>query len=195
MKHLISSRRRVIQSFTSLTLYFGLGSAASFTNRKLVAQAIPTPTCGPKTPAQLEGPFFTTNSPERSNLTSANGRAQKIKVFGEVMDQFCQPVSGAMLDFWQSDERGVYDNRSDRLRGHQFSNIKGKFSLLSLMPGVYTGRAPHLHVKVQRKNGPLPTTQLYFPNHPRNRQDFLFDQRLVSDVRELGLFDKFIFPS
>lgn len=129
MKHLISSRRRVIQSFTSLTLYFGLGSAAIFYKSQISCSSNTYTRRGSKTPAQLEGPFFTTNSPERSNLANANGRAQKIKVFDEVLDQFCQPVSGAMLDFWQSDERGVYDNRSDRLRGHQFSNMKGKFSL------------------------------------------------------------------
>lgn len=195
MQHIATPRRRVIQSFTGLTLYFGLGSAAFLTSRKSLAHAAPTPSCGSKTPAQLEGPFFAPNSPERSNLTSAKDKAPKIQLLGEVLDQFCRPVQGAMLDFWQSDEKGNYDNRSDRLRGHQFANTKGGFSLLSLMPGEYTGRTPHLHVKVQRRNGPVLTTQLYFPNHPGNRRDFLFDQRLVLESRGSDLFFRFILPT
>lgn len=188
MKHPATQRRQAIQSFTGLALYFGLGSAAVFTSRKSFAQATLTPSCGSKTPAQLEGPFFTPNSPERTNLISAKDKAPKIQVVGEVLDQFCRPVPRAMLDFWQSDEKGDYDNRSDRLRGHQFADNKGGFTLLSLMPGEYTGRTPHLHVKVQRRNGPVLTTQLYFPNHPGNRRDFLFDQRLVLEPRGSGLF-------
>lgn len=195
MQHTATPRRRVIQSFTGLALYFGLGSAAVFTSRKSFAQATLTPGCGSKTPAQLEGPFFTPNSPERINLISAKDKAPKIQILGEVQDQFCRPVPGAMLDFWQSDERGDYDNRSGRLRGHQFAGSKGEFSLLSLMPGEYTGRTPHLHVKVQRRNGPVLTTQLYFPNHPRNRRDFLFDQRLVLESRGSDLFFRFILPA
>jgi len=195
MQSISTPRRRAIQSFSGLALYFGLGSAAVFTSRKSFAQATLTPSCGAKTPAQLEGPFFTPNSPERSNLISTKDKAPKIQLSGEVLDQLCRPVQGAMLDFWQSDERGEYDNRSDRLRGHQFADTKGGFSLLSLMPGEYTGRTPHLHVKVQRRNGPVLTTQLYFPNHPRNGRDFLFDQRLVFESRGSNLFFRFILPS
>lgn len=188
MRHAETSRRQVIQSLTGLVLYFGLGTAAVFTSRKSFAQATLTPSCGSKTPSQLEGPFFSPHSPERSSLITLKDKAQKIRVYGEVLDQFCRPLSGAMLDLWQSDERGDYDSRSDRLRGHQYADTKGEFSLLSLMPGEYTGRTPHLHVKVQRRNGPVLTTQLYFPNHPRNRRDFLYDQRLLLEPRGTDLF-------
>jgi len=195
MQHLARPRRRVIQSFTGLALYYSLGSAAVFTSRKSLAQATLTPSCGSKTPAQLEGPFFTPNSPERSNLISTKDKAPKIQILGEVLDQYCRPLPGTMLDFWQSDEKGDYGNRSDRLRGHQFAGTKGGFALLSLMPGEYSGRAPHLHVKAQRRNGPVLTTQLYFPNHPSNRRDFLFDQRLVLESRGSDLYFRFILPA
>lgn len=195
MQSSATPRRRVIQSFAGVVLHFGFGSAAVFTSRKSLAKVTVTPSCGSKTPAQLEGPFFTPNSPERQNLISVKDKASKIRLSGEVLNQFCRPVHGAMLDFWQSDERGDYNNRSDKLRGHQFSDVKGGFSLLSLMPGEYTGRTPHLHVKVQQRDGPLLTTQLYFPNHPSNRRDFLFDQRLVLKTRGSDFFFMFILPS
>jgi len=192
MQHVAKPRRRAIERFTRLTLYFGLGSAAIFTSRKSFTQETLTPSCGFKTPAQLEGPFFTPNSPERNILIGAKDKAQRIQITGEVLDQVCRPVPGAILDFWQTDEKGDYDNRSDGFRGHQFASSKGQFSLLSLMPGEYAGRTPHLHVKVQQRNGPVLTTQLYFPNQLRNKRDFLFDQRLVLEPRGSDLFFRFV---
>ncbi len=195
MQHIAKPRRRAIERFTRRALYFGLGSAAILTSRKSFTQETPTSSCGFKTPAQLEGPFFTPNSPERNILIGTKDKALRIQITGEVLDQFCRPVPGAMLDFWQADEKGDYDNRSDRLRGHQFAGSKGQFSLLSLMPGEYTGRTPHLHVKVQQRNGPVLTTQLYFPNQLRNKRDFLFDQHLVLEPRGPDLFFRFVLPT
>lgn len=190
-----SPRRQLLQSFGGLTLYFGLGSAAVFTSRKSAAQVPLTPRCGSQTPTQLEGPFFSPGSPERSDLVATRQTPLKIKLAGEVVDSFCRSTPGALLDFWQCDEKGNYDNRSDSLRGHQFANNKGGFILQSLMPGEYAGRTPHLHVKVQRKNGPVLTTQLYFPNQTRNQRDFLFDPRLVVETRGSDFFFRFILPA
>ena len=47
------------------------------------------------------------------------------------------------------------------------------------MPGLYPGRTRHLHVKVQAPNQPVLTTQLYFPDEPRNRADGIFHPALV----------------
>jgi len=187
-----SQRRRALQNFAKYTLYFGLGSAAVLTSRKSHAQAPLTPSCGTKTPAQLEGPFFTPGSPERSNLIGTGAKTQKIQLSGEVLDSSCRPVPGALLDFWQCDEKGHYDKRIEKLRGHQFASNTGGFVLQSLMPGEYPGRAPHLHVKVQRRNGAVLTTQLYFPNHARNKGDFLFDPRLMVEDRGTEFFFRFV---
>jgi protocatechuate 3,4-dioxygenase beta subunit len=49
-------------------------------------------------------------------------------------------------------------------------------------PGRYTGRTRHIHVKVQRPDGEVLTTQLYFPDEPQNESDGIFDEALVMDV-------------
>jgi len=59
-------------------------------------------------------------------------------------------VGGALLDFWQADAAGDYDNTGFRLRGHQFSGADGRFRLATVVPGLYPGRTRHIHVKVQR---------------------------------------------
>ncbi len=50
------------------------------------------------------------------------------------------------------------------------------------MPGLYPGRARHIHVNVQAPDQPVLTTQLYFPSEADNAADGIFDEALVMDV-------------
>jgi protocatechuate 3,4-dioxygenase beta subunit len=100
-----------------------------------------------------------------------------------VLGSDCRPIRRALLDFWQADGSGEYDNEGYRLRGHQFTDSRGRFRLETVTPGLYTGRTRHIHVKVQRPHGEVLTTQLYFPGEPRNEQDGIFDSALLMDVR------------
>ena len=110
----------------------------------------------------------------------------RLMVSGYVFGTSCRPVAGALLDFWQADNAGAYDNTGYRLRGHQYTNAQGAFSLTTIVPGLYPGRTRHIHVKVQAPGQPILTTQLYFPNEPRNTTDTLFDPRLLMTVRPAG---------
>lgn len=192
MQTITSHRRTILKSFGGLTLYYGLGAAAILTSRKSLAQIPLTPSCGNKTLSQLAGPFFMPGSPERTKLAMPNEKGQIFQLFGEVVDTACKPIPGAILDFWQCDHDGVYDKRGVNFRGHQFASNKGTFALQSLVPGEYVGRTPHLHVKVQRRNGPVLTTQLYFPNQSRNSRDFLFDSRLLVEPRGSNFHFRFV---
>jgi protocatechuate 3,4-dioxygenase beta subunit len=145
----------------------------------------PTPACDDgdePTLAQTEGPYFTPNSPERASLLEAGMAGRRLVVAGTVLTPDCRPVRRALLDFWQADDAGQYDNQGYRLRGHQFSDAEGGWRLETVVPGLYTGRTRHIHVKVQAPDGPVLTTQLYFPGEPANDRDGLFDQALLMDV-------------
>ncbi|GAB3531265.1 hypothetical protein GCM10027443_13190 [Pontibacter brevis] len=52
------------------------------------------------------------------------------------------------------------------------------------MPGLYTGRTRHLHVKVKGPGKPVLTTQLYFPDEPGNTRDYIFKPALLMNVSE-----------
>jgi protocatechuate 3,4-dioxygenase beta subunit len=52
-----------------------------------------------------------------------------------------------------------------------------------VVPGLYPGRTRHIHVKVQRPNGDVLTTQLYFQGEAQNDSDGIFDDALVMDVK------------
>ncbi|HLD94319.1 MAG TPA: hypothetical protein VI703_08990 [Anaerolineales bacterium] len=142
----------------------------------------PTPACGDDddpTPEQTEGPFYSPSSPERSSLLEEGMQGVYMIVGGRVVDTNCQPIAGVLLDFWHADAEGNYDNVGFKLRGHQFADEQGRYTLETIMPGLYPGRTRHFHVKLQRPNGPVLTTQLYFPDEPTNATDGIFDERLL----------------
>ena len=187
------ARRQLVKGCSSLVLCVGLVSPSILTSRKAFAQQRPTtPGCGEQTPPQMEGPFFTPLSPERTSLIEPGMKAERMRLIGEVVDTSCRPLAGALLDFWQCDDQGRYDNEGYRLRGHQYTNAKGQFLLETLVPGEYPGRTPHLHVRVQGPKGRPLTTQLYLPSHPRNQRDFLFDPRLIVKAQGPNMHFQFV---
>ena len=95
----------------------------------------------------------------------------------------CQPIAGALVDFWHADDAGVYDNAGYKLRGHQFTGADGRYTLETIVPGLYPGRTRHFHVKVQAANQPVLTTQLYFPDEPANASDGIFNPLLLMAVQ------------
>ncbi|HMO54725.1 MAG TPA: hypothetical protein PJ994_09490, partial [Tepidiformaceae bacterium] len=127
----------------------------------------PTPECtdddDEPTVAQTEGPYFTPNSPERTSLLETGMSGTRLLLTGQVVSTSCAPVANALIDFWQCDDSGEYDNAGYRLRGHQFTDGNGAYMLETVVPGLYPGRTRHIHVKVQAPNERVLTTQLYFP--------------------------------
>jgi protocatechuate 3,4-dioxygenase beta subunit len=153
----------------------------------------PTPACADEddepTPTQTEGPYFKPNSPQRQSLLEAGLAGTRLVITGRVLETDCRPVARALLDFWQADERGAYDNTGYRLRGHQFTTEAGQYRLETIVPGLYPGRTRHIHVKVQAPNRRVLTTQLYFPDEARNARDSIFNSKLLlaaQDAAEEG---------
>ena len=161
---------------------FAAGSLLRIDGSVAQAPLSPTPAChdgDEATLRQTEGPFFKPTSPERAELLEAGMAGQPIELVGFVLSRACKPLAGALLDFWQADDKGRYDNSGFHLRGHQFSDAKGRYRLRSIVPGGYVGRTRHIHVKVQPRGGRVLTTQLYFPGEPQNRSDGLFRSELL----------------
>lgn len=149
----------------------------------------PTPACGDAdeiTIAQTAGPFFKPRSPERRSLLEPGIRGSRIVIEGVVRSTRCQPLTGALVDFWHADAHGVYDNTGFKLRGHQFTDQAGRYRLETIVPGVYPGRTRHFHVRVQAPDGTVLITQLYFPGEPANRSDWIFNGKLVLSIRDGG---------
>jgi protocatechuate 3,4-dioxygenase beta subunit len=149
----------------------------------------PTPAAGDQlqlTPEETAGPFFRPNSPLKSDFRSSGVRGIPIRLSGFVLDRKGRPISGALLDFWHADADGEYDLKGFRCRGHQFADAGGRYVLETIVPGLYPGRTRHYHVHLQAANGPILTTQLYFPGEAQNASDSLFRPDLLLKIRETG---------
>ena len=176
------TRRRLITDSAAAGVVLGLPSLAW-------GQAPLTPAChdgDEPTVAQTEGPFFKPRSPERADLIEPGLKGRPMILAGQVLDRGCRPLGRALVDLWQADDSGDYDNTGFRLRGHVFTDAEGRYRFRTIVPALYTGRTRHFHVKVQPAGARLLTTQLYFPNEVMNRRDGLFRNELVMRMDRAG---------
>ena len=172
----------------------GFGSTRRAIALGLVASALAFPArartsgCGSPTHRQTEGPFYTPSTPRRADLREPGSDGETLVLEGSALTADCRPVPGAVIDIWHCDERGRYDNRGFRYRGHQVADAAGAFRFLTIRPGHYPGRTPHIHVKVHGPGMRLLTTQVYFPDLAgANTRDRIYrDDLLLRLDRDTG---------
>jgi protocatechuate 3,4-dioxygenase beta subunit len=180
-----ATRRRFLFNTGFLVAGWELSSAGVALTQGLAA----TPDCrdgDEPTAPETEGPFFKPKSPQRSDLREPATKGKPFELLGYVLTKSCRPVRGAVVDLWHADENGEYDNIGFRYRGHVITEPDGAFRFHTIMPALYPGRTRHYHVKVQAPGSHLLTTQLYFPNEPRNSRDNLFQHELLMRVANAG---------
>jgi len=140
------------------------------------------------TPRQTEGPFYPVRLPQdadadllrNGNLNYTQG--QPAWVEGIVSDLQGKPVAGAQVEIWQCDHAGHYHHPGDGNRadpsfqgyGRVTVGSDGRYRFRTIRPVPYTGRTPHIHVKVKLDRRELLTTQLYVEGDPNNERDFLW---------------------
>jgi protocatechuate 3,4-dioxygenase beta subunit len=176
------TRRRLLSASAAAGVALGLPPLA-------FAAAPLTPAChdgDAPTLAETEGPFFKPRSPERADLIEPGIKGRTIILSGQVLDRACRPLAHALVDLWQADDNGEYDNAGFRLRGHLFTDAEGRWRFRTIVPALYPGRTRHFHVKVQPAGAPLLTTQLYFPDEPMNRRYGLFRRELTLRMERAG---------
>jgi len=130
-------------------------------------------------PSETKGPFpiKTPSQLVLENIKSDRvGVALLITLVIENKNNNCLPLAGVLVDVWHCDKDGNYSEYGGTsmqqtdytsvhfLRGRQTTDSKGEVSFLSIFPGWYQGRAPHIHVEVLSASGSsLLVTQIAFP--------------------------------
>ncbi|HSV79601.1 MAG TPA: protocatechuate 3,4-dioxygenase [Ramlibacter sp.] len=150
------------------------------------------------TPAQTEGPFYPVTLPRDTDADLLrNGNLQYTQgqpawVEGVVTDLQGKPVAGATVEIWQCDQAGHYHHPGDGGRadpnfqgfGRVTVGSDGRYRFRTIRPVAYSGRTPHIHVKVKLDRRELLTTQLYVEGDPHNERDSLW-RRLGGEERAL----------
>ncbi len=160
------SRRRTLERIAAL-------SAAGMLVRPAAGQS---PTVLVATPAQTEGPFYPRSLPadRDGDLTQISGRGKPslgtvLYLTGVVRRTDGKPLSGAVVELWQCDAMGVYHHVGEsRAPDENFqgygtvtADSQGRYAFKTMRPVPYTGRMPHLHVKLRHAEVVPLTTQLY----------------------------------
>ena len=163
-----------------------------------------------QTPWDSEGPFYPAIDMRLhdidNDLVKITGQVKQaggevVRIKGRVLDRNGKAIAAAQVEIWQCDVKGRYLHRSDygwssrdkafQGFGLDTTNIEGKFSFRTIKPVPYSGRTPHIHLKILHRGQERLTTQMYLPDHPDNENDWLY-QRIPANQRELVtmFFDK-----
>ena len=130
---------------------------------------------------------------DMSRLDGKDAQGQRIIVGGRVLDEAGRPVAGTMVEVWQANAAGRYDQPGDTHdapldpnflgRARLFTDEEGRYRYTTIKPGAYpwrnhhnAWRPEHIHYSVfgagfaQRM-----ITQMYFPGDPLLPLDPIFN--------------------
>ncbi len=113
------------------------------------------------------------------------GKGKIIKIKGYILDLIGSPVDNAKINIWQTNTFGYYNYLVDKTdyskydedfesTGTFITDNTGYFYFITIIPGIYGERAPHIHLKVNHKRFPTLETEIFLQNHPKNSQDKKF---------------------
>ena len=140
------------------------------------------------TPSQTVGPFFHICwGSESAVLANADTAGERITLRCRVRDGADTPVSDALIEIWQADACGAYNQTGFRNFGRACTNQDGSCTFETIKPGRVTGeggvlQAPHVSVNLFAR-GLLKqlVTRIYFSGDAANCDDPVL--RLVPDER------------
>jgi hydroxyquinol 1,2-dioxygenase len=146
------------------------------------------------------GPFYRAGAPwepNGANISRGTGDGEPARIHGRVLDISGAPVSGAVLDVWGTNSRGLYENVDPaqpdyNLRGRFRSDADGGYDLWTAKPVSYpipddgpvgeqlavTGRhnmrPAHFHVIATADGYRTIVTELYSDDDPYIHSDAVF---------------------
>jgi protocatechuate 3,4-dioxygenase beta subunit len=118
--------------------------------------------CEP-TQSDMLGPFYEPGAPVRTSVGSG------YVLSGAVLDaEDCKPIKNARIEFWLANPRGEYDYAH---RATVFAGQRGGYRFESNVPVSYSGRPPHIHVRVTAPGFEELITQ-HYPEPGQTRANF-----------------------
>jgi len=159
-----------------------------------------------RTPRLTEGPFYPDKLPLdtdndllviNDSITPAVGDVTHLS--GKILDATGSPIKNAVIEIWQVDNKGVYLHSADSGRRQRDTNFQGygrfttgstgEYYFRTIKPVPYTGRTPHIHVRVKKGGRELLTTQVFVNGHEQNKSDGVLAGLRDPFDRELVLVD------
>ena len=176
----------------SLTAVYGGNSTYAASTSSIVSVAVTATgaACGTSTNAVTEGPYWTDDSASaynRSDITSDIGGTNTqsgipftLTIYVYDAKNSCVAMENVQVDIWHCNADGIYSgiksstngNGADYtsqswLRGYQLTDSTGMVTFDTIVPGWYTGRTTHIHIRFRStydssSDGSTNTAQLFF---------------------------------
>ncbi|MDR2760693.1 MAG: hypothetical protein LBB09_02500 [Rickettsiales bacterium] len=146
-----------------------------------------------------------------NNLTRKTGSfdtaiGEPLYIKGKVTDVFKIPIEGAIVKIWHANAAGYYQtllsknsnfyDKSFLGSGQSIANNLGNYEFITIFPGFYDDRAPHINVIITHRRFGIIETELYFEKHPRNLIDPVYlsysegDRKMITgNVSYVDVFD------
>ena len=159
--------------------------------------------------AELSKPlkFASSNNLIRKAGSFYQAKGEVTHITGKVTDSFGVPISGAIIEIWQTNSAGKYQNLLEKnsefidvnfsMSGRAITDNLGVYHFVTIIPGSYLNRAPHINMNIYHKQFGKIMTEMYFENHPKNAIDHEYlsynkEERelLTAKVKLSNMFDK-----
>ena len=165
------------------------GATAGLALPSLAFAALPAMTEGPFYPSvewrsrQLDWDADLTRVTRSAGSEAPRAAGEWLDLGGTVVDATGRPIDGAEIEIWQCDVPGSYrhpNGAGDKVDaafqgfGSTRSDRRGLYRFRTIKPVPYTGRTPHIHVRLRHASFGELTSQLFLAGEPGNARDYLY---------------------
>ena len=92
------------------------------------------------------GPFFPREFAQGAHDLAGDRKDGVIEITGRVTQADGKPLDNVVLELWQADGRGRFDNPDFFGWGRAATDADGVYRFRTIRPGAYAGRAPHVNL-------------------------------------------------
>jgi protocatechuate 3,4-dioxygenase beta subunit len=173
-------------------VYSGSSTYAASTSSTVTVTVTGSTTCASETLEGEEGPYFVDDSAtgyNRSNILSnldgsdtQTGVPFALTVYVYDTENSCAAMQNVQVDIWHCNPEGIYSAESSEstsslswLRGYQLTDANGMVSFTTIIPGWYSGRTTHIHLRLR-------STYDSSDNSGTNTMQVFFDQTLIDTL-------------
>jgi protocatechuate 3,4-dioxygenase beta subunit len=176
----------------SLTAVYGGSTEYASSTSSVLSVTVTTASACSETLEGEEGPYFVDDSDSGYNRTNIlsnldgsdvqEGVPLTLTLYIFDSEKSCAAMQGVQVDIWHCNASGVYSAESSEstagqswLRGYQVSDASGKVQFTTIVPGWYSGRTTHIHLRLRSSYDSS-------DDSGSNTMQLFFDQTLIDTL-------------
>ena len=199
--------QKTFLTYIAIFLFFiSTAFAETKSNNDLFDPKTPTPSRLFSANLSMPEVFGTTNNLLQKTGSFYAAFGEPFYVQGTITDSFGVPISGAIVEIWQTNSAGKYQTLLEKnsdlidknfsMSGKTTTDNLGNYYFITIMPGFYLNRAPHINFNIYHPKFGKLETEMYFEDHPRNSTDYQYmsyspqeRKLLTAKVRLINIYD------